>query len=309
MQDNGGNLANFIIGGTEKAGTTSVFVYLSQHPEVCASSKKETDFFRDQYCDDLLKDSANYGAYFKHAEPGHNVFMEASPSYLGEAGLVAERMNTLVPEAKLLFILRNPIDRMYSSYNFHVGKLNIPEDMEFSEYIRLCQSYSARSQTAAELGMDDWYLKVLEFGRYADSLSIFQKHFPPEQIKVMFFESLKKDEQGFMQELSEFLGINTDFWNDYEFRASNVTFSGKNKLLHRMAMWANTITEPLLRQRPELKHKLVDFYKSINQARQGYDPMAIEDKTALANYYAASIQDLAAMTGSEVPREWLSEDG
>ena len=89
-------LANFVIGGTEKAGTTSVFDWLSAHPQVCASSRKETDFFRDGFTGDPVADARRYAGFFESCGGNKPVLMEASPGYLGEAAVVAPRLRALV---------------------------------------------------------------------------------------------------------------------------------------------------------------------------------------------------------------------
>ena len=304
MQNKQLRLANFVIAGTEKAGTTSVFVYLSEHPDVCAASKKETDFFRGEYTGDPIQDELNYSRYFSDRDKECSIIMEASPGYLGEADLVAPRMHTMIPEAKILFILRDPIDRLYSSYNFHISKLNIPEDISFPDYVQRCLAYESGVTSAHELDMDEWYLKVMRFGRYAELLTLYQEIYPAGSIKVLFFESLQQDIIGFMVELSKFLEICPDFWIDYRFRKSNVTFFGRNKLLHKVAMWGNTITEPFIRKRPKLKHSLVDFYKVINQASDGYDPMPESVREDLLRYYQPSVDALPKLLGCDIPESW-----
>ncbi|MCP4001714.1 MAG: sulfotransferase domain-containing protein [Gammaproteobacteria bacterium] len=297
-------MANFIIGGTEKAGTTSVFVYLSEHPDVCAASKKETDFFRNGYIGESAQDQLNYSRYFDIENKECSIVMEASPGYLGEAALVVPRIHTLIPEAKFLFILRNPIDRLYSSYNFHVGKLNISENITFSDYVQRCLDYEDGTASAHELGMDEWYLKVMRFGCYAEHLSLYKKTFDGNNIKVLFFEDLKESAHDFMHEVSEYLRINPAFWDNYEFRKSNVTFSGQNKLLHKAAIWGNSITEPILRKHPKLKHRLVNLYKNVNQARDGYDPMPESARQKLLQYYQPSMDALPEIIGCNAPLSW-----
>lgn len=307
MPYNPAKLANFIIGGTEKAGTTSVFVYLNQHPEVFGSAKKETDFFRKQFTGVKSDDTRTYSEFFNSAPTDCELRMEASPGYLGEANIVAPRMQSLIPDTKLLFILRDPIDRLYSSYNFHVAKLNIPETMSFQEYVQLCIKYDSGQITADEAGLDDWFLKVLAFGNYAEMLKIYYQNFPAEQIKVMFFESLKADTAKFMIELSEFLNIDLDFWNDYEFRKVNVTFYSRNRYLHKLAIWGNALSEPLLRKRPELKHKLVNAYKKLNQSREGYEPIPQSVRDDLIEYYQPSTYALEKILKKRVPESWSSK--
>ena len=290
-------LANFIIAGTEKAGTTSVFTYLSTHPSVCGSVVKETDFFRNLYTGDREKDIANYASYFKSCAQQSSIVMEASPGYLGAGAEVAARIYAMIPYTKLLFILRNPIDRMYSSFNFHVGKLNLSKDLSFEEYIDKCIAYDFDGKSPAELGIDEWYLKVISFGRYADYLKYYYQYFPEDHIKVMFFEDMNYDVANFMRELCQFLEISPDHFDDYDFKKVNVTYESKVKWLHKMAMSLNARSEKFLRQKPKLKQSLVSFYKKINQAREGYDEISENNRIRLKQYYGPSISSLQVLMG------------
>jgi hypothetical protein len=296
-------LANFIIGGTEKAGTTSVFDYLSAHPEVCTSSIKETDFFRHDYTGDLAADTRRYARFFEHCKPGSRVLLEASPGYLGEAATVAPRLRALVPAAKVLFILRDPVERLYSSYNFHRGKLDLPATMSFDDYLGHCVDYDRRIAEPNSSGLDPWYLKVLRFGCYAEFISVFRSQLPATQLKVMFFESLRDDARAFMNELSGYLGIDPGFWSGFVFQKSNVTFSGRNRSLHRLAMRINAISEPLMRRYPGLKRALVSTYKVVNQEREGYDPMSAPARQRLIEFYAPSVRALEDL-GTTLPSAW-----
>jgi hypothetical protein len=300
-------LPDFVIGGTEKAGTTSVFDWLCSHPDVGASSRKETDFFRERFVGDPRVDAERYSAYFAQANPDARVWMEASPGYLGEAATVAPRMRGLVPRAKLLFILRDPIDRLYSSYHFHRGKLNLPQQLGFDDYVRRCLAYD-RGESPQAIGLEEWYLKVLRFGCYADFLSVFRANFAHDRIKVMFFESLRADEHGFMRELSDFLDIDPEHWRDFEFRRSNVTFSARLRGLHVLAMRTNALAEPLMRRYPVVKQSLVRVYKALNQEREGYDPMPAATRKLLNDYYAPSMRRLEQQLDCEVPAAWFRSD-
>lgn len=291
-------LANFVIGGTEKAGTTSIFTYLSEHPQVCGSKVKETDFFRNHATGDLEVDASRYAEYFDRCGADARLYMEASPGYLGGGERVAARMHALIPEARLLFVLRDPVDRLYSSFNFHVGKLNLPADMSFETYIDKCIAYAGGQSDAASLGIGDWYLKAIIHGRYADYLEPFFRLYGQSRIKIMFFEDLNRDVAGFMAELSEFLEISPEFFAGYDFRKINATFSGKVKWLHQLAVYVNGKTEPFLRQRPRLKRDIVDTYKKFFQAREGYDPMSDAARTKLRAYYRPSIEALQGYVAS-----------
>lgn len=294
-------VANFIIGGTEKAGTTSVFSYLSEHPSVSGSLAKETDFFRKDLASiaQPLKDYANHFRQNQHDA----IVMEASPGYLGESNITAHQIGQLLPNAQLLFILREPSDRLYSSYNFHRNKLDLPENLSFDDYVSLCFDYED-GKSAASLGIDEWYLKTLRFGRYAQNLDQFHQHLNTDNVKVMFFEDLRNDVGSFMHELSDFLNIDDTFWADYEFERKNVTFSGRNKALHKLAMLVNGQAERFLRQRPQLKSKIVALYKSVNQDQEGYVAMSDSSKDRLNAYYQSSNQQLRDIYKLRLPDNW-----
>lgn len=297
-------LPDFIIGGTEKSGTTSVFDWLSNHPQVGAASRKETDFFREEYRNDPAADARNYAAYFRHCDPAARVWMEASPGYLGEAERVAPRLQGLVPRARVLFVLRDPVARLYSTFHFHRGHLNLPPDLEFGDYVQRCLAFDAGDREAAALGLDPWYLRALRFGCYAELIAVYRRHLPRAQVKVMFFEDLRADERGFMRELSGFLGIDDAWWDSFDFRPSNVTFSARVRGLHRIAVRTNALAEPLMRRYPAVKRSLVRAYKAVNQEREGYDPMPDAARAALAEYYAGSVRALAREPNLPLPRSW-----
>lgn len=298
-------LANFIIAGTEKAGTTSVFTYLSEHPGVCSASRKETDFFRNLWSGNSRLDKANYAAYFSRCQNRVPIVMEASPGYLGDAETVVPRMASLIPDVKLLFILRDPVERIYSSFNFHVGRLNIDSSITFAKYVDKCIAYERDGRSAEKLDMDEWYLRVLGFGCYARFLEPYFRVFPRHKLKIMFFENLKADPLCFMFELSQFLELNTNFWRTYQFRRANVTFSVSNERLHKAAMYFNSKSEPFLRRHPALKHYLVSLYKKINRGREGYDPMPPDVHAVLREYYRPCDTALCEMIGAEAALPWL----
>lgn len=297
-------VANFIIGGTEKAGTTSVFSYLAEHPDVVASRRKETNFFREP--------AGTLEAYAQQfpQQPAARVVMEASPAYLGEADTVAPRIHTLLPDVKLLFIVREPASRLLSSFNFHRARLNLPETLSFTEYVRLSLDYADAvlqgDDPAARgpLALEDWYLKVLLFGCYARSLERYYEYFPRSRVAVMFYDDLNADPRGFMQRLGAFLELDPAFWDDADLEPRNVTFSGRSRLLHRAALLVNDSLEPVLRGAPRVKSLATRLYKRVNQSREGYDGMLEQDRAALRSFYLPHNQQLAELLETPLPEAW-----
>lgn len=302
-------LPDFIIGGTEKAGTTSVFDWLACHPDVGTSLRKETDFFREQFTGDLAIDARRYAACFDPRDVQAQVLMEASPGYLGEARRVAPRMADLVPTVKLLFILRDPVVRFQSSYEFHRGRLNLPRDLTLGDYLQRCLAYDRGEARPAELGLGEWFLKVLRFGCYAECLDVYLCELPKADIKVMFFEDLRADPRAFMVELSAFLGLDPGPWATFRFQASNATFAGRHEWLHRLALQTNAALEPVLRRAPLVKRTVLQAYKAVNQSSSGHGPMSPDVRAQLEAYYRPSLQQLHRQLGRDLPAAWCRDPG
>lgn len=297
-------LPNFIIGGTNKAGTTSVFRYLSDHPEVCGSSVKETGFFVRECSGDSSKEKVKLSRYFAHCDGNAKIRVEASTSYLALGQEAIPRIREILGEPRILFILRNPIDRIYSYFNFHAGHLSIPDTVSFEEYLLLCQKYNSGEIGAEQVPFDEWHLRALAYGRYSEFLKDYLREFSVEKVKVMFYEDLKKDPKSFMKEISEYAEIEAEFYDNYGFEKANVTFSSKSQALHKFAVSINRGLESFLRQRPFLKSKLVAAYKKINMAKQGYNEMLPETRVFLKKYYSDSNRNLEKIIGRPLPGGW-----
>lgn len=118
-------LPHFIICGTQKGGTTALLYYLRQHPNIYMP-RREVHFFSWYW---------NKGVkwYKKHFRYGFRpvIFGEKSPSYMLNADVVAKRMKEVLPSPKLIFMLRNPVERAYSGYwMFYInGEENLPFDI------------------------------------------------------------------------------------------------------------------------------------------------------------------------------------
>ncbi|HHO59166.1 MAG TPA: hypothetical protein ENJ64_02910, partial [Thiotrichales bacterium] len=247
-----GRYRHFIIGGTIKAATTSLFNYISAHPEVCGSKVKETFFFSRDYIGDPAADAAKYAAYFS-PQPGASVLFEASPNYLAYKENVAPRIAALLPDVKLLFVLRNPVARLYSHFNFAKGKLELPQALSFEDFIELCERFDRGEITPAQAGVAEKHLRALEIGHYGRHLEKFYSTFDATRIKVIFFDELKDSPAKVLADISEFIGVDADFYRDFSMGRANVTFSARLKYLHYAALLVNRLSESLLRHRPALK--------------------------------------------------------
>lgn len=297
-----------IIGGTEKSGTTSLYHYLSAHPAVTGSLKKETDFFRVEGGAVGSHRLTDYKQLFPSASAGA-VYMEASPGYLADSAHAAAAIATLLPQARLIFVLRDPIDRLISSFQFHQSRLYLPESMSFDTYIELCMMYEKGEVTPASCGLKEWFLRVPDAGLYARHLKDFYEHFPREQIRVVAFDELGRDARAVMRAIAQWAGLDPAFYQDYEFERSNVTFAARRAWLQRLALFVNRRCEPFFNRFPGVKRRMLAIYKTINGRSAERPLMSAGTQARLVEYYRQDVEDLVLLVGQDidVARNWLKK--
>ena len=299
------NYQHFIIGGTIKAATTSLFNYLSAHPQVCGSKVKETYFYSQGYTGNIEEDRKKYASFFSPQNEARVLF-EASPNYLAYKVDVAPRIKHLFPDTKLLFILRNPVDRLYSYFNFAKGKLQLPQAMTFEQYIEVCEKFNSGETTAEESGILETHLRALDIGNYGPYLQNFYDVFEARNIKVIFFDELNSRPLEKLAEICEFIEVDSSFYENYAMNKANVTFSARMKLLHYFALLLNRLLESVFRKHPGLKQRLVKIYKSFNQGKQGYVPMQDATREKLSHYYEPSNAKVKDVLAGQLLPSWIS---
>jgi len=184
-------LPNFLIIGAAKAGTTSLYEYLRQHPDVYLSPLKEPRY----YSDPPLCTRDEYLRLFDGVR-GERAIGEASPQYL-PSETAPDRIAADLPEVKLIATLRNPADRAYSSY---LGRI---------------RGGSERRGVDETMRRGSYYF---ETSLYAQSLSRYYARFPRERIKVVLLDDLASDPRALTRGIFEFLGVDADFEPDLRTR-------------------------------------------------------------------------------------------
>lgn len=194
-------LPNFIVAGTKKAATTSLYEYLGQHPQIYMSRIKETKYFAYEPHNPAHVKSDRQKYPIRTLDAYQELFVdvtdeiaigEASPLYISSLSAL-QQIYQAIPQVKLIFSLRNPVDRVYSAY-----------------IMRVRAGYESRSveQAMAEDA------EAFRERTYHKLLIPWYEHFPREQIKVVLFEDIKRDAVQVMQELYDFLGVDASFAPD-----------------------------------------------------------------------------------------------
>ena len=203
---------DFIIIGAQKAGTTSLFYYLSQHPHLKPSFKKEVHYFDGGLNPDVetfKKGDLWYRAHFHLKGPGsnHKAF-EASPSYIFNPN-VPERISEYVPGVKLIALLRDPVERALSQY-FHEKRLGF-------EYLPLMEAViNEEKRLNSVLEIKDYkseayiHYTYKKRGLYKEQLERYLKYFPSSHILTLKSNDLFKKPQATLAKVFDFLGVDSD---------------------------------------------------------------------------------------------------
>jgi hypothetical protein len=236
-------LPNFVIFGAAKAGTTSLYKYVEQHPDVYMSSFKEPGFFAfegekptfngpgaQQWVDRwVVTDLSSYQSLFDDYQ-GQKAIGEASPYYLYYSR-AAERIHHYVPDMKLIAILRNPVDRAFSNYAWAVRD-RAESIMDFAEALQL-----EESRIKDNWG-PKWHYKLKGF--YFAQLQPYFAKFQPEQIKICLYENFVADPIAIVQDIFAFLDLDATFVPDMS-KKHNISQIPRNQMWHQFLDKPNPI--------------------------------------------------------------------
>ena len=196
-------LPDFLIVGAQKAGTTALYAYLRWHPRLTGPAWKEVGYFDRHY----KRGVRWYRGHFPARSRGRLVG-EASPGYLFHP-LAPQRVAETVPEAKLVALLRDPVDRALSHYHHEVALGREP--LGFEDALA-AEPERTRGQTERLLRDPDywspawWDHTYLARGRYAEQLERWFAVFRREQLLVLATEELAADPGRAYRRVLEFLG-------------------------------------------------------------------------------------------------------
>lgn len=194
-------LPNFLVIGAMKAGTTSLYSYLNVHPEVFMSETKELHYFVAEK--NLRRGRGWYERQFSKAGAAIAVG-EASTDYTKYPLFrgVPARIATLVPGVRLIYVLRNPLERIRSHYLHDVARGK--ERRRIGEAVSGNEHYLAPS-------------------RYALQVEEYLEHFPREQLLLVTSEDLRNDRRAIMRRVHDFIGVDRDWSTPVQDREFNAT--------------------------------------------------------------------------------------
>ena len=275
-------MPNFLIIGAMKSGTTTLYNSLNQHPQVYMSRLKEPNFFAyngtAKFAVTSLED---YQALFAGVT-NQKAIGEASTTYLFSPTATANIKNYL-PQAKLIAILRDPAQRAYSLYlmKYRANKL---------------------ASSTHEKNLVDSFAKFVNQGqggvlnqRYYGSIKRYLKKFKREQLKICIYQDLKKEPNLLLEDICQFLDIDTKISNNQVVQKSNLGGVPKNKLMYTFGEnLCTTFNQTLL---PFMPAKLLNPLRSIYTDMKTRNlaqapPLPQEIRQQLINIYREDILHL-----------------
>jgi hypothetical protein len=309
-------MPNFLIIGAGKSGTTALYRYLKQHPQIYMSPVKEPNFFAfegekvdlrgpgDQKLINYysVNNIEAYRALFKGVL-NETAIGEASPLYL-YSPRVPERIRHYLPDAKLIAILRDPVERAYSSYLMHVRE-GWETLTDFAQALR-------EEETRIH---NNWgWRRYVSTGFYYAQLKRYFNTFSQSQIKVYLYEDFKVDAVGLLRDIFQFLGVDETFVPNMSIRY-NASGLPKNKVLHSLvtrvhstitARPINTVLKLLLPA--GLKTNLIYGYENLRAQCFQYNlvrpQLSSEVRKQLIEVYREDILKLQALIQQDVSK-WL----
>ena len=312
---------NFFIAGAPKAGTTSLYYYLDQHPQIYMSPIKEPCYFaseirpenfgaelqhlvandaqalrsyldgpmREKRFGGLVTDWQDYLRLFGGAQE-EKAIGEASVCYLWSK-TAARNIAAQIPDARILLILRDPAERAFSQYA-HVAT-NGHTRMSFREYIR-----SGLRSTAGKFGVS---YPFLEFGLYCEQVKRFLATFPRENIGIYFFEDYRERPAETLADIFRFLQVSDSFTPDRSSKHLEPHMPRSIAMgyaLKKSGVWqrAKTLTPQALR--PFARRLVFRDRKALRMDRT--------DRRYLVDYYREDIQSLSQLLNRDLSG-WMAE--
>jgi len=294
-------LPDFLVVGAPKAGTTALHTALARHPSLCMSPVKEPKFFltdgppptrggpgdAQTYKEHIWR-RADYEALFDGA-PAGTLCGESTPFYLYDRAAQL-RIHATIPQARLIVILRDPVERAHSNWT-HLWSAGLEP---IDDVVRACEDEPRRISAG-------WaaFWHYVELGRYGEQLEHLYTLFPREQVLVFRYRALLEQPAETLDAICAFLGVDTGIIT--EVPRENVTAHPEPTLRYRLlarTLRAATTVDAVLPGHP-LRTVTVPMERALQQGGRARRPLEWGQRQALIPYFEADIKLLEKVTGED----------
>ncbi|HFC53616.1 MAG TPA: sulfotransferase [Gammaproteobacteria bacterium] len=294
---------NFFIVGAPKCGTTSMYAYLSGHPEIYFPRFKEPHHFAsDIYSPLYVRDRQRYLDLYTGWQ-GEPVVGDASVWYLYSRRAAAE-IHDFCSDARILVMLRNPVEMVYSYHSQRLAWGN--EDIR--DFAAALDAEEERKR-GDRLPKNNPYpvegLYYSEIARYAEQLERYITLFGRERLHVVLFDDFKSATPAVFREVLLFLGVDPDYTP--QFAVQNPNRVRRSMWLHNMLYHApgGVLTAAKMVVPPPLRRPLWGFLARANTAYRQRPPIETSQKRRLQQCYRDDIQNLSGILDRDLEALWL----
>jgi Sulfotransferase domain len=297
----GPRLPDLVIIGVSKAGTTSLFHYLRQHPEVCPSDVKEVRYLTPLRYGEKLEPISSYTAHFSGC--GQETYaMEATPGYFYGGRDLAHGLHELSPSVRAVVSLREPGARCWSWFRFVKSRTRIPKDMSFTTYLDRCEELNRQGRDGDYENQPFWGLGG---GCYANWLDAWSNELD-DRFRVLFFDDIVEDPRGTVKALCEWLGIDSGVVDQFQLTVDNKTEPYRNRAVQTAAVRLNRRSERFFLRHERTKRVLRRIYYAANKA-PSEEQMSEDERLRLRAFYRdhnARLADKLDTLGLSLPSSW-----
>jgi hypothetical protein len=301
------NCPNLFIVGAPKCGTSALYSYLKQHPKIFMSERKEPQFFCTDFWEESdtlygrkkffnIRSENEYLRLFKH----HNeekIIGEATSKYL-YSKIAAKNIYNFNPDAKIIIMLREPVDFLYS-YHSQCLYDAVEDERDFKTALGLEESRKKGKKIPIHTPVPS-YAYYSEMAKFSVQISRFKQFFPEENIKIIIFDDFRDDPEDVYYDVLHFLGIGTVFTPDF-----SVVNSNKKIRLFRLNTILNNYSTLFLKYLPvNLYKKLLRLYYIINIHHTERPPLNDDIRLNLKKNFHSEIKVLSKFLDRNLTDLW-----
>ncbi len=291
-------LPNLIILGPPKSGTTALYHILSQHEEVFMSTLKEPRFFmfdgvvldkKDPINNNSITNIKDYESLFSGSDQ-YKIRGEASPGYFASR-VAAQNIKKYIPNAKLVIIVRNPIERAFSHFTFSRMKgFEIEKDL-----------INALELERKGIFSGDYQRNYLQHGEYYSNLITYYQYFEKDQIKIIWYDDFINNQNSTINELLMFLGVSPNFKINRTVRR-NVSGVPKLKFINKFLNGGARLKKVLsffLNDRMKNRIRIYIEERNLKKVR-----ITEEEKAYLQAYYQKDLSEFSKLMNKNLDH-WI----
>lgn len=297
---------NLFIVGAPKCGTTALHFYLSQHPDVCMSEPKEPNYF-GSLVEPFPKSDEQYLEYcFSHWQD-EPVAGEATPWYLA-CPHAASRIYQFNPKAKIVIMLRNPVDMMHSLHSefFFAGS---EQEDDFVKALDL-EERRLNGEMIKTTSKPPYKLAYRKMANYVEQVRRYLSVFPPEQVLIILQEDMHADTAVVYRQVLEFIGVDSTFCP--ELPRINANKETRSKMLRKLLMhppaWLRKAGRMLINNdsiQHAMRHKMRMLNQRINAKKTRRKEIPIELRSRLLAEIRPEIRELSGVINRDLSH-WLA---